>query len=386
MTATPRKLLFLLQGSEGYGVMRVWDTLLRGLTAQGDEITVLLLEDNPLLRACWQGRNVEFVDLRLALPKLGAPGQFKALTLLRRGAVQLRIARRAAKLARDRGIGTIIFQSPLETVLASLIARLSGGRALWMMPNSVSSSYPLDLNRRVYRALFRHCNLIPLPNSHHTDRTLGPGAFRRQVVHLGIDVGTFSAARSWPLTRADCGLPEDRPVLGLFARLTEEKGALVLAEAMAIAGGDFHVLVCGGPADSPFVRRLNARIADLNLSERFHFLGHQGDIMPCYMLCDVILNARLTAEPFGLTVIEAMAMRRPVLAHGAGGPGETILDGETGWLIDAPTPEAFAQGLRRMMDDRGRWGEMGLAAEAHVRSNFSEERMIRDLNAVIAHG
>ena len=104
------------------------------------------------------------------------------------------------------------------------------------------------------------------------------------------------------------------------------------------------------------------------------------------MLCDVILSARLTAEPFGLTVIEAMAMRRPVLAHGAGGPGETILDGETGWLIDAPTPEAFAQGLRRMMDDRGRWGEMGLAAEAHVRSNFSEERMIRDLNAVIAHG
>ena len=80
-------------------------------------------------------------DLRLALPKLGAPGQVKALTLLRRGAVQLRIARRAAKLARDRGIGTIIFQSPLETVLASLIARLSGGRALWMMPNSVSCIY-----------------------------------------------------------------------------------------------------------------------------------------------------------------------------------------------------------------------------------------------------
>lgn len=39
MTATPRKLLFLLQGSEGYGVMRVWETLLRGLTAQGEVVS-----------------------------------------------------------------------------------------------------------------------------------------------------------------------------------------------------------------------------------------------------------------------------------------------------------------------------------------------------------
>lgn len=76
-------------------------------------------------------------------------------------------------------------------MLAALSARWSGTRAFWLMPNSVSSGYPLDLNRRIYRALFRAGPLIPVANSHHTDGTLGPGRYRRHVLHLGIDTDTF---------------------------------------------------------------------------------------------------------------------------------------------------------------------------------------------------
>ncbi|KMK63825.1 glycosyltransferase family 4 protein [Puniceibacterium sp. IMCC21224] len=385
-TGTTMRILLLAIGSEGYGVRRVWGGLLQGLSARGHAVTLVLLKGEHA--PAWDDIRPADVDLITpesgALPEIAGTGLAKLVTLGRRALRQVALARWLRTQVRARAISRVVVQSPMDVGLAALAVQGTGAVVFWMMPNAVSSGYRFDLNRRIYRGLFRGMNVVPVANSQFTGATLGSGRFRRHVLHLGIDTERFAPAAVPVLPPRPANIPPDVPLLGLFARLTEEKGHLVLAHALARAGGDAHVLICGGPLDSAFADRLRAGIAALGLGGRMHLLGPQDDIVPLYALCDVVLNTRLDPEPFGMSVIEAMAMGKPVLAHRAGGPGETVIDGQTGWLIDAPTRDSFAAGLDRMLADRARWGTMGAAARRHVCANFAEPRMVAGLEAIMA--
>ena len=76
------------------------------------------------------------------------------------------------------------------------------------------------------------------------------------------------------------------------------------------------------------------------------------------------------AEHFGLVPLEAMAAGRPVVAVNRGGPTETIVHGQTGWLVD-PRPESFADALTRILTDPEAAHRMGQAGWSHVRTHFS---------------
>lgn len=378
--------LFLVVGGEGYGVRRVWEGLIRGFRKRDRGVTLAVLESDKVGR--WQSiaSDIEVISpsWRATPVAIKKSGLSKAVSLVRRSTSQVKVARWLRSYARKANITTIIVGSPQEVILAGLVARGTTIKVFWTLPNSVSSTYPLDLNRRIYRYLFNHMNVVPLSNSHYTDSTLGKGDFRRHVLHLGIDPARFSPDLPQTLSRADLGIPEDVPLLGLFARMTPEKGQRTLVEALARIPEPVHVVICGGPMDTPYAKDLQARVSELGLQDRVHFQGPQAEVVSYYQICDVVLNTRLDPEPFGMSVIESMAMEKPVLAHKAGGPSETVLDGQTGWLIDAPTVDAFAEGLARMLRDRARWPEMGRAGRARVHEHFSEDCMLERLDGYLA--
>ena len=376
--------LLVLNGKEGYGVRRVWDGLILRLPQEFRPATLALLSDARL--EDWQSQMPD--DVEVVAPAISrefqpvGSGLRKFTRLVQRMRVQRWLGKWLQSVIRNRSAERILTNSPLEIGMVALAARRQKARVYWLMPNSVSQSYPLDLNRRIYRFLFRHLKVVPVANSDYTDTTLGAGDFERHVVHLGIDPDHFRPMGS-PLSREALGIPHDVPIFGLFARMVEEKGHLVLAEALTTVPEDIHVLICGGPTEGAYYQRLRDRVDELGLSGRFTFVGPQSDVLPYYALCDVVLNTRLDPEPFGMSVIEAMSMGKPVLAHRAGGPGETILDDRTSWLIEAPTPEAFAIGLRRALDSRSRWPEMSGAARAHVLENYTLDAFVDRLAAII---
>ncbi len=93
------------------------------------------------------------------------------------------------------------------------------------------------------------------------------------------------------------------------------------------------------------------------------------------------------AEHFGLVPLEAMAAGRPVVAVNRGGPTETIVHGQTGWLVD-PRPESFADALTRILTDPEAAHRMGQAGWSHVRTHFSRPafgvRLESSLRALVA--
>jgi len=93
----------------------------------------------------------------------------------------------------------------------------------------------------------------------------------------------------------------------------------------------------------------------------------------CYALIFPSLN-----EPWGIVAIEGMAYRRPVLAVNRGGPTESVLDGETGYLLD-PTPDAFAAAMERLAAAPALVQRLGRQAAAHVRQ-YSWDAFVRRLD------
>lgn len=373
-------VLAFATGQESYGVLRGWQGVARQFQRRGQPFTFALVDrDGPLSRAMTEmGVDTVFLD-RTTVPRLDRGGVAKLFGLGRRVAAQARLVGPLVRLIRERGIRRLIVTSPLEVFVAGIVARIAGIRAYWMMPNTVSDQYPLDLNRRIFRAVFRHLNTVPLPNSRYTETTLGQGAFDRRVVYLGIDPKAFESGASRPgLSRAALGIPDGAVLIGVFARMVDDKGQAMLAEAVARMGdaaADVHLLFCGGPVDD-YARRIADRAAAAGMKDRVHISGPvDAGIAAYYALCDVVASTRLSPEPFGLSVIEGMLMAKPLLVHRAGGPGETVIDGEIGWHIDAPTVAAFETGVGRALRDRDRWQAMGRAARAHALAHFTDERM-----------
>jgi len=89
-----------------------------------------------------------------------------------------------------------------------------------------------------------------------------------------------------------------------------------------------------------------------------------------------------TNEHFGIVPIEVGANKKPVIAVNSGGPLESILDGQTGFLCN-PTKEKFAGAILRLLQNKQLSEEMGIAAEKHIRAKFSLSAFSKQLEKIL---
>jgi glycosyltransferase involved in cell wall biosynthesis len=152
--------------------------------------------------------------------------------------------------------------------------------------------------------------------------------------------------------RTAWGVPEGRPVVMLPGRLTRWKGGAVLVEAMArLRDRDALALLVGGaePRREGFRAELEALIAARGLEGRVRLVGHAEDMPAALLLADLVVHASTDPEAFGRTVIEAQAMRRPVIASDLGAPRETVEEAATGWRVPPGDPAALAGAIGRAL-------------------------------------
>jgi glycosyltransferase involved in cell wall biosynthesis len=126
---------------------------------------------------------------------------------------------------------------------------------------------------------------------------------------------------------------------------------------------------------------LEAQARALGVAERVRFLGHRDDVPELLAACDVfVLPSRYEGLP--LSVLEAMAAAKPVVATAIEGTDEVVLHGETGLLVPPAAPSALAQGIRAVLADRALAARMGQAGRARVCREFSTNRMIDEVTGV----
>ncbi len=221
----------------------------------------------------------------------------------------------------------------------------------------------------------------------HAASVYGVPAERLRVIPRGVDLTRFDPEKVRPdrlvtLIKA-WRLPDGAPIVLLPGRLTRWKGQLVLIEAMArLKRPEVHAVILGG-GNARYRRELDEAVARSGVGASFRFIDDCADITAAYMLADVVVSASTSPEGFGRVIVEAQAMGRPVIATAHGGALETIVPGETGWLVPPSDAAALADAIGRTLDqDPEARAAMAWRQIAHVRAHFSSALMAKRTLAV----
>ena len=218
------------------------------------------------------------------------------------------------------------------------------------------------------------------------------GAVRRQVLRAGypaqrvltlhdaVDATTFSLDKLQLGTqvRQELGCTPAHLLVCAVGRLSPEKGhgflLVAFREVIAAVPEARLVLVGEGPLRS----RLQAQVTRCGLSDHVIFAGYRDDVEAIIAASDLLVMPSLR-EGFGDPLIEAMALRRPVIASRVGGMVEIVRDGETGLLVSPGDPGALARSVINLLRDPQARERMGLQGHQVALREFSVERLADSL-------
>ena len=216
---------------------------------------------------------------------------------------------------------------------------------------------------------------------HHTDPA------RVVSIPRGVDLVRFDRTRVDPDRVASMrslwgvGPLDRRPIVLLPARLTRWKGQPVLIEAAAriegeLPGSALYVLAGDSQGRAEYVSDLHDLARKLGVGEQVRIVGHLVDMPAALAAAEVAIFPSTDPEAFGRAAVEAQAMGVPVIASAMGGLAETIVDGDSGFLVPPGDAAKLATAIERVLalspDQRREMGERGAA---RVRARYSVDAL-----------
>ena len=213
-----------------------------------------------------------------------------------------------------------------------------------------------------------------------------------ELIYNGVDLKRYEYTEACCTLPEEYGFPEGAPLVGVVARLEPEKGHATLLEAWPAvldAAPEARLLIIGEGSQRPV---LEAQAEAMNLLGRecsadqcvgtrgarpgakVLFTGLRDDVPAVTAALDVaVLPSYREAQ--GLAILEAMALRRPVVATAVGGVPEMIEHGRTGLLVPPRDAEALAAAIARVLNDHPLADTLARAGHDFVHGSFSVERM-----------
>ena len=248
--------------------------------------------------------------------------------------------------------------------------------------------YNNPLNRKIHIGLERWCarrtdRIICVSDTdfhlalHHR---LAPRE-KITVIKNGIDYARLmesvldpSAAED---TKSRLGIKSGRPVIGTVARLHFQKNIPFLIRAAARTVEVFPdvalIVIGGGPEKEQILDLVN----ELGLENNIFFLGERPDAAEILSLFDLfVLSSRWEGLPYVL--MEAGGMAKAVVATSVDGIAEMITHRKNGWLVPEGDEQAFSDALVYLLRQVEEREHLGLAFQAHVRSFYTQDRMVRE--------
>jgi phosphatidyl-myo-inositol dimannoside synthase len=329
------------------------------------------------------------LDARLPYPVVRDP----ATTLLPTPGLRSRIG----QLFRDSGCDSVLFGAAAPLGLLAGTLRDQGARRIVGLTHGHETWWArIPAAKAALRRIGETCDVLTYVSEFCRRRImvgLSPAA-RARMVRLapGVDSSTFRPGQGGTRVRARLGIAPGRPVLLSVSRFIARKGQDVLIQAMPQiirAVPDALLLLVG---DGPYRPRLERLVREHRLAASVTFAGavpwseapawfDAGDVFA--MPCRTRLGG-LEPEALGIVFLEAQASGSPVLVGNSGGAPETVLDGETGYVVDAHDPAAVAVRAIELLGDPGLVRVLGDKGRAWVQEEWSWEHSVATLRRLLA--
>ena len=285
---------------------------------------------------------------------------------------QLRVLMELHRIVKRHTIDLIHANSLSVALLGGIVARIN--RIPILMHKRYATSYGI-LDRLCARLLHR---VILVSEATRWD--FAP-ADKQTLIYNGVDLAAFQASPEEVETLRTELFPEapNAAILaGVVTRITPEKGIHILVSAMRELKDRTNVklIIVGGPyfeKDVAYMDTLKQEVADLGIEDSVIFTGFLSDTRIVTSLLDIVLVPSIIPEACPRTIIEAMAVGKPVIATPLGGSKELVTP-ETGILVPPEDASAVAEAIATLATDQERLAAMGKTARDRAGQLFSSEK------------
>lgn len=363
----PARILYVTAAGERGGAEGVLLTVLGRIDRARFEPIVVSLREGPF---------VAEIERRAGLPVTVFPA-----ARFRDAARAVSLVSRLRRLLREREVQLVHSNGTGAHLYAGLAAWLSGTPSVYHTHDLVERAWSRQFAvQRI--ALSVPATVIVAVSRYAADSLRAAGARRPvRVVHNGVDVGALADDA---VGSATTGAAEQAaPLVVWCGRLQRWKGAHVFVRAAASVSVRLpraRFAVVGGPAfglEAGFADELRRLRDELNLGSRLEFTGHLPDPQPMLSAAAIVVHSSIRAEPFPLSILEAMALGKAVIASGVGGVLESVEGGVSGLLVPPGDPDALAGAIARLLEDEPLRRRLGSAARRRVVEEFSADAAVR---------
>lgn len=357
-----------LAEQKGGGEMMFWDLMHQG--RQGNiEWLAVFLQDGPMVE------QVRSLGIKTRVVKSGRLRQVHRF---------ISTVLQLATIAKRENVDAIASWMWITQLYGGLAAAIAGLPALWYQ-----LEVPDNQNWLVRLATFIPAATIITLSKDGKEAQAKIWPHRpTELVYPGVALDRFDPAilPSPKEARLKLGLPENGTLIGIVGRLQRWKGMHVLVKAMPQVlqkYPDAHCVIVGGKHDleADYEDFLKTQIATLGLSDRVSMVGLQRNVPEWVQAMDIFVHAS-DKEPFGIVIIEAMALGKPTIATNIGGPTEIITDGVNGQLTPYGDANALAIAILHYLDNPEFTRNLGIAARQRA-LEFSTQRYAQNLIQVI---
>ena len=313
--------------------------------------------------------------------ELSALDPSKIIELPMRNALNLGTAMKLSRFVRDNRIEIVHAHVARDYPLAALVTGRSKARL-------VLTRHVLFSMNPIHKLTLRRTDCVIAVSQAVADVLREQRIFDAEkivVVHNGIDVDRFAkGAKGRESVRQDSG----KLRVGTIGQLAPIKGFDDFIRAASVVSRErdnveFVILGEDKSEQGENRRALEALIDDLKLNHRVKLAGWVEDVASILPTFDLFVSSA-RAEPFGLSIVEAMAAGVPVIATASEGAREIIEPNQTGALVPASDIEAMAKTITSLLNDVGERKRLSQNAADAARRRFSLEQMVTKTEKIYA--
>lgn len=284
----------------------------------------------------------------------------------------------AMKVIKDDSVDVVNTHSGDDSFICAIAGRLSSRKPVIVRTRHLA----LPITSKTTYSLFPHrvVTVSESVRSYLVDEVGIPGG-KVTAVATGVDLARFDPDSVPDTLRSELGAGPATLIVGTVAILRRKKGHHVLLAAIPEIireCGDVLFVFAG---DGPQRENIEERVKELGIGESVRLLGLRKDVPAVLKGIDIFVLPTLQ-EALGTSILEASAMRKPVVGTAVGGVPEAIRDNVTGLLVAPEDAKGLANAIIRLLKDGGLRKRMGDDGRLMVEAGYSTEKMVEKMHKV----
>lgn len=200
------------------------------------------------------------------------------------------------------------------------------------------------------------------------------------IIPAGIDLSVFYPRKDSEKIRKELNIPSTVILIGIIALLRPEKGHKYFLEAAYLLSKRYfniYFLIVGGEVKKGIsLYELKKKVSNLGLKDRVIFTGYRKDIPEILSALDILVVSSCAVETTSQVILQALAMKKPVVATTIGGIPESLCHGKAGILVPPKNSQAIAEAVQYLLSNPQHTQQMVTLGYEYVNQNFSLVKIV----------